>query len=82
MTTPSENPTLTAEAPAASLWILGPWRDLILFVCTPLLIVPAMLGLQSVIAIVALNKWVMAFGAMGHHLPGMMRAYGDRAQID
>jgi hypothetical protein len=79
MTTPSENPTLTAEAPAASLWILGPWRDLLLFVCTPLLIVPAMLGLQSVIAIVALNKWVMAFGAMGHHLPGMMRAYGDRA---
>ena len=39
-------------------------------------------------AVFAAERWcggkivyagVMAFGALGHHLPGMMRAYGDRA---
>ena len=60
-------------------WIIGPVQDLVLFVATPILILPGVLGLGwAGVGSFALNKWVMALGGMGHHLPGMMRAYGDR----
>ena len=72
-----------APAPAAgrksSLWILDSWRDLILYVCTPLLLVPIFIGAQGIWAAEDIYLFVAAFGAMGHHLPGMIRAYGDRA---
>jgi tetratricopeptide (TPR) repeat protein len=72
-----------APAPAAgrksSLWILDSWRDLILYVCTPLLLVPIFVGAQGIWAAEDIYLFVAAFGAMGHHLPGMIRAYGDRA---
>ena len=61
----------------ASFWILGSWRDLLLFAATPVVILP--------LFVVARTQWTAAqialvgsFGAMGHHLPGLMRAYGDR----
>src|SRR5216110_637894 len=62
-----------------SLWILDGWRDLILYVCTPLLLVPIFIGAQGLWAAQDIYLFVAAFGAMGHHLPGMIRAYGDRA---
>jgi tetratricopeptide (TPR) repeat protein len=62
-----------------ALWILDSWRDLILYVCTPLLIVPIFLVAQSRWSAQDIYLFVAAFGAMGHHLPGMIRAYGDRA---
>src|SRR5207244_12426685 len=72
-----------APAPAAgrksSLWILDGWRDLILYVCTPLLLVPIFVGAQGIWAAEDIYLFVAAFGAMGHQLPGMIRAYGDRA---
>src|SRR3989440_163921 len=72
-----------APAPAAgrkaTLWILDSWRDLILYVCTPLLLVPIFIGAQGLWAAEDIYLFVAAFGAMGHHLPGMIRAYGDRA---
>lgn len=72
-----------APAPAAGrtpgLWILDSWRDLILYVCTPLLLVPIFIGAQGIWAAEDIYLFVAAFGAMGHHLPGMIRAYGDRA---
>lgn len=72
-----------APAPAAgrksSLWILDSWRDLILYICTPLLLVPIFIGAQGIWAAEDIYLFVAAFGAMGHHLPGMIRAYGDRA---
>ena len=75
-------PAVPAAAPRKSLWILNSWRDLILYVGTPLLLLP-MFALAQV-------RWnaqdiyliVAAFGAMGHHLPGMIRAYGDRALFE
>ncbi len=72
-----------APAPAAAgrksnLWILDSWRDLILYVCTPLLLVPIFIGAQGLWAAEDIYLFVAAFGAMGHHLPGMIRAYGDR----
>jgi tetratricopeptide (TPR) repeat protein len=73
-----------APAPAAAgrkpnLWILSSWRDLILYVCTPLLIVPMFVLAQTRWSAEDIYLFVAAFGAMGHHLPGMIRAYGDRA---
>src|SRR5262245_49726542 len=75
---PAQQPRM---AGAKSLWILNPWWDQLLVIATPLLIVPVVLFLASpgvgvqteTIAIV-----VTAFFALGHHLPGMIRAYGDR----
>ncbi|MEM7352658.1 MAG: hypothetical protein AAF657_17800, partial [Acidobacteriota bacterium] len=64
--------------PKPSLWILDSWRDLILFVGTPLLIFPLVqLALQQWTA-QEIALFVAAFGALGHHFPGMLRAYGDR----
>src|SRR5437016_12928882 len=72
-----------APAPAAgrkpNLWILDSWRDLVLYVCTPLLLVPIFVGAQGFWSAEDIYLFVAAFGAMGHHLPGMIRAYGDRA---
>src|SRR6266487_6025998 len=72
-------PTPTAAGRKPSLWILDSWRDLVLYVCTPLLLVPMFIAAQGVWAAEDIYLFVAAFGAMGHHLPGMIRAYGDRA---
>src|SRR5260370_2378962 len=74
----------TAPAPAGagrkpSLWILDSWRDLVLYVCTPLLLVPMFVAAQGFWSAEYIYLFIAAFGAMGHHLPGMIRAYGDRA---
>jgi len=71
----------TAASPASGRWILNLWADLFLFVATPLLIVPLVFFLQSRwvgIEAQTIGIIVFSFGALGHHLPGMIRAYGDR----
>ncbi len=60
-------------------WIMGPWQDFLLFIGTPLIVVPLILLAQQAWSVTTLFVAVASFGAMGHHLPGMMRAYGDRA---
>src|SRR5437660_8957955 len=74
---PQTVPAASARKP--SLWILDSWRDLVLYVCTPLLIVPIFVAAQTRWSAEDIYLFVAAFGAMGHHLPGMIRAYGDRA---
>src|ERR1700745_2243353 len=69
----------TAAGRKSNLWILDSWRDLVLYVCTPLLLVPMFIGAQGFWSAEDIYLFVAAFGAMGHHLPGMIRAYGDRA---
>ena len=76
---PQTVPAVPATARTPNLWILDSWRDLILYVCTPLLLVPIFIAAQGVWAAEDIYLFVAAFGAMGHHLPGMIRAYGDRA---
>jgi Tfp pilus assembly protein PilF len=71
-----------ATAPRKSLWILDSWRDLILYVGTPLLLLPAFALAQARWSPQDIYLFVAAFGAMGHHLPGMIRAYGDRALFE
>jgi Tfp pilus assembly protein PilF len=72
-----ESPPQPAAKP--SLWILDRWRDLLLFVGTPVLLIPVFTAAQARWSAQDIFLFVGAFGAMGHHLPGMIRAYGDRA---
>src|SRR5438445_9897045 len=76
---PQTVPVGPATAPRKNLWILDSWRDLILYVGTPLLLVPVFALAQARWSPQDIYLFVAAFGAMGHHLPGMIRAYGDRA---
>ena len=71
-----------SKRPAAakpSVWILDRWRDLLLFVGTPVLLIPIFSAAQARWSAQDIFLFVGAFGAMGHHLPGMIRAYGDSA---
>ena len=63
----------------APRWILGFWLDQLLIVFTPLLVIPAVLLIHRSLGIEAetISVVVTAFFALGHHLPGMIRAYGD-----
>jgi Tfp pilus assembly protein PilF len=79
--TPAASPP-GKTAPAHSPWILDRWRDLLLFVGTPLLLIPIFTAAQTRWSAQDIFLFVGAFGAMGHHLPGMIRAYGDRALFD
>src|SRR5437867_6379638 len=72
-------PAAPVAAPKKKLWILDSWRDLILYVGTPLFLVPMFALAQARWSAQDIYVFVAAFGAMGHHLPGMIRAYGDRA---
>jgi Tfp pilus assembly protein PilF len=71
-----------APATAKNPWILDSWRDLILYVGTPLLILPLFALAQMRWSAQDIYLFVAAFGAMGHHMPGMIRAYGDRALFE
>jgi hypothetical protein len=75
-------PAPVAPAAAPSPWILNRWRDLLLFVGTPVLLVPVFAAAQARWSAQDIFLFVGAFGAMGHHLPGMIRAYGDRALFE
>src|SRR5438874_9354041 len=76
---PQTVPAVQVAAPKKTLWILNSWRDLILYVGTPLFLLPMFLLAQTRWSAQDIYIFVAAFGAMGHHLPGMIRAYGDRA---
>ena len=75
-------PAAPVTASRPKLWILDSWRDLILYVGTPLLLVPVFALAQARWSPQDIYLFVAAFGAMGHHLPGMIRAYGDRALFE
>jgi Flp pilus assembly protein TadD len=79
---PETVPAVPKAAPKKALWILNSWRDLILYVGTPLFLVPMFLLAQARWSAQDIYVFVAAFGAMGHHLPGMIRAYGDRALFE
>jgi Tfp pilus assembly protein PilF len=72
--------TSAAPPPATSrpLWIVDPWHDLALIVGAPAIILPAIWLLETRFPPNQIYLFVASFGAVGHHLPGMMRAYGDR----
>ncbi len=79
---PRTVPAVPAKAPGTSFWILSSWRDLLLYVGTPLLLIPLFALAQARWSAQDIYVFVAAFGATGHHLPGMIRAYGDRAVFE
>ena len=78
----AEKQSTSSTPPKSSPWILDRWRDLLLFVGTPVLLIPIFTVAQARWSAQDIFLFVGAFGAMGHHLPGMIRAYGDRALFD
>jgi Tfp pilus assembly protein PilF len=81
--TASAAPAIGANVPAKrNFWILNCWRDLVLYVGTPLLLAPVFAIAQSQWSGQDIYLFVAAMGSMGHHLPGMIRAYGDRALFE
>jgi len=73
--------TLTAATPIpARRWIISARVDQLLILLTPLLAVPTILVLNSPwvgVQAQTISLIVTAFFATGHHLPGLIRAYGD-----
>lgn len=79
---PQTVPAVPTSVPKKNLWILDSWRDLLFYVGTPLLLVPMFALAQARWRPQDIYLFVAAFGATGHHLPGMIRAYGDRALFE
>jgi hypothetical protein len=68
-------------APSATgvraLWILGPKRDLLLFILTPLAILALWPAVRGLMPLETFSIYVLGLGGFGHHLPGFVRAYSD-----
>src|ERR1700730_16350826 len=79
---PPANRKTEPARPKSSPWILDRWRDLLFFVGTPVVLIPIFAAAQKRWTAQDIFLFVGAFGAMGHHLPGMIRAYGDRALFE
>lgn len=71
---------MTTAAPNAprSPWMINPGLDSLLIIATPLLILPLFMAAKASLTTAMLTSFATML-ALGHHLPGMMRAYGDRA---
>ena len=66
----------SSTASKSSPWILGAWPDVLLVIASPILVIAALTSARQVWSTAAISSFVMVW-AIGHHLPGMMRAYGD-----
>jgi len=69
--------SMTSQSNWSRYWIVNWWQDLLWFVATPLLLLPLFYVLLQGIPLQRLSILIISFGAVGHHLPGMIRAYGD-----
>lgn len=64
---------------ARSAWIISPVGDLAFLIASPLAIVPLIAWLSNFyFSAEQISLVVVSFASIGHHLPGFMRAYGDR----
>jgi tetratricopeptide (TPR) repeat protein len=69
----------SVSRPGSDAWIISPTWDLVCLVATPAAIFPALwlLG-RHVVSPEQVYLAAFAFASFGHHLPGFLRAYGDR----
>jgi hypothetical protein len=77
-TAPAAARATPSPATRRSPWIGNRWIDLCLIVGVPVFLAPLILAAPGRPDVQELILYLGAFGALGHHLPGMMRAYGDR----
>ncbi|MCB9385617.1 MAG: tetratricopeptide repeat protein [Bryobacterales bacterium] len=71
-------PSAAAAVAPASPWILGPARDMLLFIAAPLLVIAVFLPMRAWLSSRQIAILLLAFFTFGHHFPGFLRAYGDR----
>ena len=67
---------MTTAAPQG--WIISRQWDFLFFIGTPLLSLAVLLFAANYFTSADIALFVLAFFAVGHHLPGLMRAYGER----
>ena len=76
--TVERGPAVNHASPRSpSPWIVAPAADLLLVICTPLVIVSLLTLAQWYFTPAQITSFAIVW-AIGHHLPGMMRAYGDQ----
>ncbi len=61
-----------------TIWIQNLWIDLAFFIGVPVSLAPLIFAAPGRPSVQELILYLGAFGALGHHLPGMLRAYGDQ----
>ena len=71
-----------SDAPTAQGWIINRGYDVLFFIGTPLLSLAALLAASQYFNSADIAWFVLAFFAVGHHLPGFMRAYGEKELFD
>ena len=59
-------------------WIISRLWDSVFFIGTPLISLAVLLFASNYFSSADIALFVLAFFAVGHHLPGLMRAYGER----
>ena len=69
---------MSAPATARSRWILSSAWDSALFIGAPLLCILTLVPLRNLWPSAGYPAFLLAFFTFGHHLPGFIRAYGDR----
>ena len=74
----SVNASMSRSTTPGSAWILSPIWDSVLFIGAPLICIAAFVPLRSAWGSEDLSLFLLAFFTFGHHLPGFIRAYGDR----
>lgn len=77
MSTATSPQSIPPSSSRPNLWIANWWQDLLWIVGPPLFLVPLFSWLGQSLTLERLSVLVITFGAVGHHLPGMLRAYGD-----
>ncbi|MFT5090741.1 MAG: tetratricopeptide (TPR) repeat protein [Candidatus Latescibacterota bacterium] len=63
---------------APNSWIISRHWDFLFFIGTPVLSLAALLFASNYFTSADIALFVLAFFAVGHHLPGLMRAYGEK----
>ena len=72
----------TNSGSAPQGWIINRVSDCLFFIGTPLLSLVALQFAANFFSSFDIGLFVLAFFAVGHHLPGLMRAYGERELFD
>ena len=71
-------PVSPAARAAPSAWIISPFWDSVLFIAAPLVSIGVLFPLKAFWSSQDYAAFLLAFLTFGHHLPGFIRAYGDR----
>jgi Flp pilus assembly protein TadD len=70
---------VSSTASSRSPWVIGPIADRLLVIAAPFGCGAAVLALSIGFSSRTIWELVMTLGSVGHHLPGFLRTYGDRA---